>query len=55
LIIDILKGNVMGTEAYMKGVIEAHGSLTQGLRYIKLYRLLFCYFKEKFKLEGYPG
>ena len=41
----------MGTEAYMKGVIKAQGSLTQGLRYIKLYRLFFCYLKEKFKLK----
>lgn len=55
MIIQILKGELMGTEAYMKGVLKAHGSLTQGLRYIKLYRHFFEYMKKKHQLEGFPG
>ena len=55
LIINILKGEAVGSEAYMKGVIKAHGSLSQGLRYIKLYRAFFRYINAKYKLHGYPG
>jgi len=55
MILQILKGDLMGTEAYMKGVLKAQGSLTQGLRYIKLYRLFFDYMKKKHQLKGYPG
>lgn len=55
MILQILKGDLMGTEAYMKGVLKAHGSLTQGLRYIKLYRLFFEYMKKKYELKGFTG
>ena len=55
MILQILKGDIMGTEAYMKGILKAQGSLTQGLRYIKLYRLFFEYMKKKHQLKGFPG
>jgi len=55
LIIGILKGEIMGSEAYMKGLIKAEGSLSKGLRYIKLYRLFFKYIHAKFEINGFPG
>ena len=55
LIFDILKGKILGSEAYMKGEIKAHGGLTHGLRYIKLYRLFFKYIQAKYDIKGFPG
>ena len=55
LITDILKGDICGSEAYMKGIIRAKGSLSKGLRYIKLYRTFFRYIVAKYKINGFPG
>ena len=55
MILQVLKGDLMGTEAYMKGILKARGSLTQGLRYIRLYRLFFEYMKRKHQLKGFTG
>ena len=55
IIIDILKGKAIGSELFMKGVIRAKGSLSNGLRYINLYRQFFKYINEKYKIKGFPG
>lgn len=47
LIIKILKGDIGGTDAFMKGKIMIEGNLSQGLRYVKLYRIFFKYLKRK--------
>ncbi len=54
-IINIIKGDISGSDAYIKGKIKARGSLTLGLRYIKLYRMFFKYINEKYDLNGFPG
>jgi hypothetical protein len=51
ILIKILKREIYGSEAYMKGIIKVDGSLTQGLRYIKLFRLLLKYLDNNFKKE----
>ncbi|MFX1322023.1 MAG: SCP2 sterol-binding domain-containing protein [Promethearchaeota archaeon] len=51
IIIKILKYKMYGYEAYMKGIIKVDGDLTQGLRYIKVFRLLLKYIKNNFKKE----
>ena len=51
ILIKILKREMYGSEAYMKGIIKVDGSLTQGLRYIKLFRLLLKYLNNHFKKE----
>ena len=43
LFIKILKREMSGTDAFMKGKIKVDGNLTQGLRFIKLFRLLLKY------------
>lgn len=43
LIIKILKGEESGVDEFMKGKINVEGDLSQGLRYIKLFRLFFKY------------
>jgi putative sterol carrier protein len=43
LFIKILKREMSGTDAFMKGNIKVDGNLTQGLRFIKLFRLLLKY------------
>jgi len=47
LIIKILKEEISGTEAFMKGKIKVEGSLTQGLRYIKLFRIFQKYLRKR--------
>jgi putative sterol carrier protein len=47
IIIQILKNKVSGTDAFMKGKINIEGSLSQGLRYIKLFRIFVKYLKKK--------
>jgi len=47
IIIQILKNKVSGTDAFMKGKINIDGSLSQGLRYIKLFRIFVKYIKKK--------
>jgi hypothetical protein len=49
IIIKILKREMYGTEAYMKGIIKVDGDLSQGLRYIKLFRILIEYLNNGFK------
>lgn len=47
IIIQILKNEISGTDAFMKGKIEVAGSLSQGLRYIKLFRIFMNYLMKK--------
>jgi putative sterol carrier protein len=47
IILQILKNQVSGTDAFMKGKIKVEGSLSQGFRYIKLFRLIEQYLREK--------
>ncbi|MFW9951811.1 MAG: alkyl sulfatase C-terminal domain-containing protein, partial [Candidatus Thorarchaeota archaeon] len=47
LIINILKGDESGVDDFMKGKIDVKGDLSQGLRYIKLFRLFFKYLSKK--------
>jgi alkyl sulfatase BDS1-like metallo-beta-lactamase superfamily hydrolase len=51
IIIQILKNEVSGTDAYMKGKIRVEGSLFQGLRYIKLFRVFVKYLRKKNGLD----
>ncbi|MFW9781828.1 MAG: SCP2 sterol-binding domain-containing protein [Candidatus Heimdallarchaeota archaeon] len=50
LLIKILKREMLGSEAYMKGKIKADGDLTQGLRFIKIFRLFIKYVNNSKKL-----
>ena len=47
LIIKILREEISGTEAFMKGKIKVEGSLSQGLRYIKLFRIFEKYLRKR--------
>ncbi len=47
LFIKILKDEIGGADAFMKGKIKVEGSLSQGLRYIKLFRTFFKYLIKK--------
>ncbi len=47
MIIKILKRELSGTDAFMRGEINVEGSLTQGLRYIKLFRTFFKYVQNR--------
>jgi len=47
IIIQILKNEISGTDAFMKGKINVEGSLSQGLRYIKLFRIFVKYLMKK--------
>ncbi|NVM45011.1 MAG: SCP2 sterol-binding domain-containing protein [Candidatus Lokiarchaeota archaeon] len=47
IIIQILKNEVSGTDAFMKGNINVEGSFSQGLRYIKLFRIFEKYLRKK--------
>ena len=49
MIIKILKREISGTDAFMRGEINVEGSLTQGLRYIKLFRTFFKYLQKTLK------
>ncbi len=49
LIIKILKRETSGTDAFMRGLIKVDGNITQGLRYTKLFRLVFKYINISFK------
>ena len=48
LMIKILKRETSGTDAYMKGIIKVDGDLTQGLRFTKLFRIVFKYISNGF-------
>lgn len=43
LTVKMLSRELTGVDAYMKGIIKARGSLTQGFKYIKFYRNLTNY------------
>ncbi len=47
LIINILKGKISGTDAFMKGQLRVEGDLSQGLHYVKIFRLFVKYLKKK--------
>jgi putative sterol carrier protein len=47
IIIKILKNQISGTDAFMKGKIRVEGSLSQGFRYIKLFRVFEKYLRKK--------
>ena len=47
LIIKILREEISGTDAFMKGKINVEGSLSQGLRYIKLFRIFEKYLRKR--------
>jgi putative sterol carrier protein len=47
LIIKILKGEISGTDAFMKGKINVEGDISQGLRYVKLFRIFTRYLEKK--------
>lgn len=47
MIIKILKGEISGTDAFMRGKLEVEGDLTQGLRYVKLFRTFFKYLQKR--------
>ena len=47
LIIKILKNEISGTDAFMKGKISVEGDISQGLRYVKLFRLFTKYLEKK--------
>ena len=52
MIIKILKREISGTDAFMRGKINVEGNLTQGLRYIKLFRIFFKYIQKKNNLDN---
>jgi len=49
ILLKILKREIHGTDAYMKGIIKVNGDLSQGLRYTRLFRLLLIYINNGFK------
>jgi putative sterol carrier protein len=50
IFIKILKREMAGSDAYMKGLIKVDGDLTQGLRFIKLFRLLLKFINNGIKI-----
>ena len=50
IFIKILKREMSGTDAFMKGKIKVDGNLTQGLRFIKLFRLLLKFINTGVKI-----
>ncbi len=49
ILIKILKREMHGIDAFMKGIINVDGDLSQGLRFIKLFRMLVEYLNNGFK------
>ncbi len=43
LVVKILKREMSGTDAFMKGLIKIDGDLADGIRFTKLFRLFFKY------------
>ena len=43
IFINILKHKMYGTDAFMRGKVKIDGTLTQGLKFIKLFRLFIKY------------
>ena len=52
LIIKVLKKEISGTDAFMKGKLRVDGDLSQGLHYIKIFRLFLEYLE---KVNGHNG
>ena len=50
IFIKILKREMSGADAFMKGKIKVDGNLTQGLRFIKLFRLLLKFINNGVKI-----
>ncbi len=49
IFINILKHEMYGADAFMKGKIKIDGTLTQGLRFIKLFRFFIKYMENGMK------
>ncbi|MFX1388990.1 MAG: SCP2 sterol-binding domain-containing protein [Promethearchaeota archaeon] len=49
ILVKVLKREMYGTDAFMKGIIQVDGDLSQGLRFIKLFRLFMKYLNNGFK------
>ena len=49
IILKILKREISGIDAYMKGILKVDGDLIEGLRFTRLFRLVFNYIYEEFK------
>ncbi len=45
ILIQILKRKNYGTDAFMKGLIKVDGNLSQGFKYVKLFRLVLKYLR----------
>lgn len=54
IFVKVLKREMLGTEAYMKGKIKVDGDLTQGLRFIKLFRIFIKYIDNRIKKVWLP-
>ncbi|MFX1376682.1 MAG: SCP2 sterol-binding domain-containing protein [Promethearchaeota archaeon] len=50
IFIKILKREMAGSDAYMKGLIKVDGDLTEGLKFIKLFRLLLKFINNGVKI-----
>ncbi|MHA2088028.1 MAG: SCP2 sterol-binding domain-containing protein [Promethearchaeota archaeon] len=46
IFIKVLKRDMAGTDAYMKGKIKVDGNLSDGLRFIKIFRLFIKYIEK---------
>jgi hypothetical protein len=51
ILVKILKREIYGTDAFMKGIIKVDGDLSQGLRFIKLFRLFLKYLNNGYQKE----
>ncbi len=49
ILVKILKREMSGTDAFMKGKIKVDGDLSQGLRFTKLFRMFLKYLDNGFK------
>jgi putative sterol carrier protein len=54
IFVKVLKREMLGTEAFMKGKIKVDGDLTQGLRFIKLFRIYIRYINSGIKKVWLP-
>jgi putative sterol carrier protein len=49
IFIKILKRDIEGTDAYMKGKIKVNGNLSEGLRFVKIVRLFLKFVENSFQ------
>jgi len=54
IFVKVLKREMLGTEAFMKGKIKVDGDLTHGLRFIKLFRIFIKYINSGIKKVWLP-